>query len=52
MWPYTAADYSGLSATSTYYAGNLVTTPAAGVVKVTANYKAQASRRELPGALR
>ncbi len=41
MWPYTAADYSGLSATSTYYAGNLVTTPAAGVVKVTANYKAQ-----------
>ena len=41
MWPYTAADYSGLSATSTYYAGNLVVTPAAGVVKVTANYKAQ-----------
>ena len=41
MWPYAAADYSGLSATSTYYAGNLVTTPSAGVVKVTANFKAQ-----------
>lgn len=41
MWPYTAADYTGLSAASTYYAGNLVTTPDPGVVKVTANFKAQ-----------
>jgi Ca2+-binding RTX toxin-like protein len=41
MWPYASADYSGLSAVSTYYAGNLVTTPGAGVVKVTANFKAQ-----------
>lgn len=41
MWPYYAADYSGLSAVNAYYAGNLVTTPAPGVVKVTANFKAQ-----------
>lgn len=41
MWPYNAADYSGLSGINAFYAGNLVTTPADGVVKVTANYKAQ-----------
>lgn len=41
MWPYNAADYSGLAAVNAYYAGNLVTTPAPGVVKVTANFKAQ-----------
>jgi Ca2+-binding RTX toxin-like protein len=41
MWPYSAADYSGLSRVNAYYAGNLVVTPADGVVKVTANFKAQ-----------
>ncbi len=41
MWPYASAEYSGLSAVNAYYAGNLVTTPGAGVVKVTANFKAQ-----------
>lgn len=41
MWPYNAADYDGLSAQNTYYAGNLTLTPGAGVVKVTANYKNQ-----------
>jgi hypothetical protein len=41
MWPYNPADYTGLSAVNAFYAGNLVTTPPPGVVKVTANYKAQ-----------
>ena len=41
LWPYVAADYSGPSSVNAYYAGNLVTTPSAGVVKVTANFKAQ-----------
>jgi Ca2+-binding RTX toxin-like protein len=41
MWPYNSADYSGLSAVNAYYAGNLVTDPPPGVVKVTANFKAQ-----------
>jgi Ca2+-binding RTX toxin-like protein len=41
MWPYNSADYTGLSAVNAYYAGNLVTDPPDGVVKVTANFKAQ-----------
>lgn len=41
MWPYDPAQYSGQAALNAYYAGNLVTTPPPGVVKVTANYKAQ-----------
>jgi len=41
MWPYNSADYSGLSAVNAYYAGNIVTDPPPGVVKVTANFKAQ-----------
>lgn len=41
MWPYNSADYTGLSAVNAYYAGNLVTNPPPGVVKVTANFKAQ-----------
>ena len=41
IWPYNPAQYSGPAAVNTYYAGNLVTTPPPGVVKVTANYKGQ-----------
>lgn len=41
MWPYDPADYSGLAARGAYYAGSLVVTPPLGVVKVTANFKAQ-----------
>ncbi|WP_051341021.1 calcium-binding protein [Azospirillum halopraeferens] len=43
MWPFRVADYAGSTPpiTDPYAAGNLVTTPADGVVKVTANYKAQ-----------
>jgi hypothetical protein len=41
MWPYDRADYSGLAAVNAYYAGNLVTTPGEGIVKITANFKAQ-----------
>lgn len=43
MWPFNEADYSGVSPpiTSAYAAGNYVTTPPEGVVKVTANYKGQ-----------
>lgn len=41
MWPYDPDTYDGLPARSTYYAGNLVETPPPGVVKVTANFKAQ-----------
>jgi hypothetical protein len=41
MWPYDPSQYSGLPAQNAYYAGNLVTTPPPGVVKVTANLKAQ-----------
>ena len=41
MWPYNPAQYSGLAAENAYYAGNLITTPPPGVVKVTANFKAQ-----------
>lgn len=45
MWPYSSDDYAGsdppLARINAYYAGNFVTTPPAGVVKVTANFKAQ-----------
>jgi hypothetical protein len=41
MWPYRRSDYTQLSKVNAYYAGNMVTTPPAGVVKVTANFKAQ-----------
>ena len=41
MWPYDKRAYSGLPSKNAYYAGNLVETPAPGVVKVTANFKAQ-----------
>ena len=41
MWPYDSASYSGLPSRSPFYAGNLVETPPPGVVKVTANFKAQ-----------
>lgn len=41
MYPYDASQYTSPSNTSSFAAGNLVTTPPAGVVKVTANYKAQ-----------
>lgn len=44
MWPYDSSDYTGLAATGTFYAGNLVLTPPAGVVKLTANYKSQLMR--------
>ncbi len=41
LWPYDRGDYSGLAGKNAYFAGNLVTTPPPGVVKVTANFKAQ-----------
>jgi hypothetical protein len=41
MWPYDRAEYTGLPALDAYYAGGLVVTPGPGVVKVTANFKAQ-----------
>lgn len=45
MWPFNSADYEDastpLAQVNAYYAGNFVTTPPPGVVKVTANYKAQ-----------
>jgi hypothetical protein len=41
MWPYDPDTYRGLPSRNAYYAGNLVETPPPGVVKVTANYKAQ-----------
>lgn len=41
MWPYEGSDYVGLPSRNAYYAGNLVETPPPGVVKVTANFKAQ-----------
>jgi len=40
MWPYNPSDYSVVT-TSPYNAALQVTTPPAGVIKVTANYKAQ-----------
>lgn len=45
MWPYDSTDYVNndvpLTQINAYYAGNFVATPPPGVVKVTANYKAQ-----------
>jgi len=41
LWPYDKSAYQGLPSKNAYYAGNLVETPGPGVVKVTANYKAQ-----------
>lgn len=41
MWPYDPSQYTGQSAIDAYYAGNFVTTPPAGVVKITDNMKAQ-----------
>lgn len=43
MWPFHIADYAGSTPpiTNPYAAGNLVTTPDEGVVKVTANFKGQ-----------
>ena len=53
MWPFNPSQYSGTAALNAYYAGNLVTTPPPGVVKVTANLKAQnikfwANENDLP----
>ena len=44
MWPYDASAYQGLPSRNAFYAGNLVETPPPGVVKVTANFKAQNMR--------
>ncbi len=41
MWPYKRSDYASPSNINAFMAGNMVTTPGPGVVKVTANYKAQ-----------
>jgi hypothetical protein len=41
LWPYVAADYLPPSNINTYFAGNFEVSPPPGVVKVTANYKAQ-----------
>lgn len=41
MWPYDRSQYTTPMNINAFYAGNMVTTPAAGVVKVTANFKAQ-----------
>lgn len=41
MWPYDSDQYSGISQDGTYYAGNYTTDVPSGVVKVSANYKAQ-----------
>lgn len=41
MWPYDASQYVPPSNLGPFEAGNFTTTPPAGVVKVTANYKAQ-----------
>jgi hypothetical protein len=42
MWPYHPEDYqSPVSRQNTYFAGNFEVSPPPGVVKVTANYKAQ-----------
>lgn len=41
MWPYDSSQYSGISADGPYYAGNYTTDVPSGVVKVSANYKAQ-----------
>jgi len=44
MWPYDASAYTGLPGRNAFYAGSLVETPPPGVVKVTANFKAQNMR--------
>jgi hypothetical protein len=44
MWPYDSSAYTGLPGRSAFYAGSLVETPPPGVVKVTANFKAQNMR--------
>jgi hypothetical protein len=41
MWPYNPSDYVYPYNLGTFYAGNLLDTPYPGVVKVSANYKAQ-----------
>lgn len=41
MWPYDSSQYTFPSNLGTFYAGNLTVTPPAGVVKLSANYKAQ-----------
>jgi hypothetical protein len=41
LWPYDPSRYSGPSAINQYFAGNLEVTPGPGIVKITANYKAQ-----------
>lgn len=41
MWPYDASQYTFPSNLGPFEAGNFTTTPPPGVVKVTANYKAQ-----------
>jgi hypothetical protein len=41
LWPYDPSRYTGPSATNQYFAGNLEVTPGPGIVKITANYKAQ-----------
>ena len=41
MWPYNPEQYEFPSNTSPFEAGNLVTTPPHGVIKVTTNYKSQ-----------
>jgi len=41
MWPFDASQYTFPSNLGTFYAGNLTVTPPAGVIKVSANYKAQ-----------
>ena len=42
--PMTPIQYTGQSAVNAYYAGNLVTTPPPGVVKVTVNMKFRANQ--------
>ncbi|MCE5293773.1 MAG: hypothetical protein LLF94_04075 [Chlamydiales bacterium] len=41
MWPYDASQYTFPSNLGTFYAGNLTVTPPPGVIKMSANYKAQ-----------
>ncbi len=41
MWPYDPSQYTGIGTTGSFAAGAFVTTPPAGVVKFTSNYKGQ-----------
>lgn len=41
MWPYDSSQYTFPSNLGTFFAGNLTVTPPAGVIKMSANYKAQ-----------